>query len=334
MGNLKDYDGKRVLVTGAAGFIASHLCEALVRLGVRVRAFVHYDSRPTLSNLEYLPDSLAPSIEVVSGDVQDPFFARRAVEGCDVVFHLAALIGIPFSYHAPEAYVRTNINGTLNILQACRDAETPRLVHTSTSEVYGTARYAPIDEEHPLQGQSPYSASKIAADKLAESYHLSFELPVVTVRPFNTYGPRQSARAVIPTIAGQILSGAKTLRLGSLDPVRDLLYVADTVNGFLLAGVSGGIDGEVINLGTGRGVSIGELTEILMKATGRTLPIDTDPSRVRPAGSEVMRLIASAEKAQRWLGWQPKVSLEEGVAGVVEFLRAHPEHLNPGRYTI
>ena len=218
--------GKKTLITGAAGFIPSHLCEALVRADARVRAFVHYDSRPTFGNLEYLDSKIADEIEIISGDVQDFFFVRTAVEDCDVVFHLAALIGIPFSYTAPEAYVRTNVLGTLNVLQACRDAETPRIVHTSTSEVYGTARYVPIDEDHPLQGQSPYSASKIAADKLAESYFLSFGLPVVTVRPFNTYGPRQSARAVIPTIAGQLLAGSDALRLGSLDPVRDLTYAA------------------------------------------------------------------------------------------------------------
>ncbi|MFH1744536.1 MAG: SDR family NAD(P)-dependent oxidoreductase [bacterium] len=328
---LKD---KRVLVTGAAGFIPSHLCEALVAEGARVRAFVHYDSRPSLGNLEYLPQEVAESLEVVSGDVQDPFFVRRAVEGCEVVFHLAALIGIPYSYAAPEAYVRTNTNGTLNVLQACRDAQTPRLVHTSTSETYGTARYVPIDESHPLQAQSPYSASKIAADKLAESYFLSFDLPVVTVRPFNTYGPRQSARAVIPTIAGQLLAGDDELRLGSLEPVRDLTYVTDTVRGFVLAATTEGVEGRVLNLGTGRGVTVNELATALMRIVGREIPIKTDPERVRPEGSEVLRLISSAESARKDLGWEPEIALEEGLNRVVEFLRRHPDHLRPGRYTL
>ncbi len=326
--------GKRALVTGAAGFIPSHLCEALVACGATVRAFVHYDSRPTLGNLEYLPQETAAALEVISGDVQDPFFVRRAVEGCDVVFHLAALIGIPFSYTAPEAYVRANVSGTLNVLQACRDCGTPRVVHTSTSETYGTARYVPIDEAHPLQAQSPYAASKIAADKLAESYFLSFELPAVTVRPFNTYGPRQSARAVIPTIAGQLLAGNEALELGSLDPVRDMTYVTDTVAGFLLAGCVPGVEGRLFNLGTGRGVSIGDLADALMRIVGREVPIRTDPSRVRPTGSEVMRLIASAEKAKKELSWSADVSLETGLENVVRFLREHPEHLDPGRYTV
>lgn len=326
--------GKRALVTGAAGFIPSHLCEALVACGAKVRAFVHYDSRPTLGNLEYLSPDTAAALEVISGDVQDPFFVRRAVEGCDVVFHLAALIGIPFSYAAPEAYVRANVSGTLNLLQACRDCGTPRVVHTSTSETYGTARYVPIDEAHPLQAQSPYAASKIGADKLVESYFLSFELPAVTVRPFNTYGPRQSARAVIPTIAGQLLAGSEALELGSLDPVRDMTYVTDTVAGFLLAGSVSGIEGELFNLGTGRGVSIGELAETLMRIVGREVPVRTDPSRVRPPGSEVLRLVASAEKAKKELGWDADVSLETGLENVVRFLREHPEHLDPGRYTI
>lgn len=329
-----DIKHKTVLVTGAAGFIPSHLCEALVGEGARVRAFVHYDSRPSLGNLEYLPQDVANALEIVSGDIQDPFFVRRAVEGCDIVFHLAALIGIPYSYTAPEAYVRTNVGGTLNLLQACRDAQTPRLIHTSTSETYGTARYVPIDEAHPLQAQSPYAASKIAADKLAESYFLSFELPVVIVRPFNTYGPRQSARAVIPTIAGQLLAGTETLRLGSVEPIRDLTYVTDTARGFILAATTEGIEGQVFNLGTGRGVSIEDLVEALMRILGREIPIETDPERVRPDGSEVMRLISSAQAAREQLGWEPKVSLEEGLARVVEFLRRHPDHLRPGRYTL
>ena len=333
-GTVPNIQGKNVLVTGAAGFIPSHLCEALVSVGARVKAFVHYDSRPSLGNLEYLPTDIAEALEIVSGDVQDPFFVRRAVDGCDVVFHLAALIGIPYSYVAPEAYVRTNIQGTLNLLQACRDAETPRVIHTSTSETYGTAVYVPIDEAHPLQAQSPYAASKIAADKLAESYFLSFGLPVVVVRPFNTYGPRQSARAVIPTIVGQLLAGGDKVYLGSLDPVRDLTYVADTVQGFILAATTDGIDGRVFNLGTGCGVSVGKLAESLMEIVGRTVPIETEHGRVRPEGSEVMRLVGSAQAACEQLGWHPSVSLEEGLARVVDFLSQHPEHLRPGKYTL
>jgi len=326
--------GKTVLVTGAAGFIPSHLCEALVAEGACVRAFVHYDSRPSLGNLEYLPQDVADALEIVSGDVQDPFFVRRVVEGCDIVFHLAALIGVPYSYVAPEAYIRTNINGTLNLLQACREAQTPRLVHTSTSETYGTARYVPIDEAHPLQAQSPYAASKIAADKLAESYYYTFGLPVVIVRPFNTYGPRQSARAVIPTIAGQLLAGTETLHLGSVEPVRDLTYVTDIVHGFILAAVTEGIEGQVFNLGTGRGVTIEELAEALKRIVGREVPIETDPERVRPLESEVMRLISCSQAARQRLGWEPKIPLEEGLARVVDFLRRHPDHLRPGKYTL
>src|SRR6059058_1121530 len=250
--------GKKVLVTGAGGFIGSHLVDALVRHGCRVRAMLHYDARAHRGNLEFLDPAILKEIETVSGDVVDPFFVAHAVHGCEAVFHLAALIAIPHSYIAPASYVQTNVVGTLNILEACRAHGVERLVHTSTSECYGTARYTPIDEEHPLQGQSPYSASKIGADKVVESYHLSFGLPVATLRPFNTFGPRQSARAVIPTIISQIAAGAAEVRLGALDPTRDFMFVTDTAAAFLAVGTAPPerVVGQVLNAGTGREISI------------------------------------------------------------------------------
>jgi len=316
----------RVLVTGAGGFIGSHLVEELVREGHQVRAFVHYNSASNWYHLEALPESVLKSVETLAGDVADAFMVDQAVRDCQMVFHLAALIGIPYSYGAPGAYVNTNVVGTLNVLQACRRHEVERLVHTSTSEVYGTAQYVPIDEDHPLVGQSPYSATKIAADKLVESYWRSFELPACIVRPFNTYGPRQSARAVIPTIIVQALSG-ETLRLGSLDPVRDMTYVEDTARGFVAAGRADGVAGEVINLGTGEGFSVGQLVERIGALTGRELTVEQDSARVRPAGSEVMRLISDNTKARRLTGWRPETSLDEGLRKTL----AHVER-NLGAY--
>lgn len=323
-----------VLVTGAAGFIGSHLVEALVERGARVRAMTHYRSDPTLHNLEFVPREVRDQIEIVRGSIDDEAFVRRAVAGCDVVFHLAALIGIPYSYVAPVSYLNVNLKGTLNILEACRDADTHRLVHTSTSECYGTARYTPIDEAHPLQGQSPYSASKIGADKLVESYSRSFALPVVTVRPFNTFGPRQSTRAITSTIAVQLLSGADRLRLGSLDPVRDLTYVTDTVGGFMQAAEADGVMGEEINLGSGKGVTIRELANRLMTITGRQVPIESDPKRIRPPESEVWELICDNSKARNLLGWQPSISLDEGLGHVVEFLRDNIDMSNSCEYGV
>jgi UDP-glucose 4-epimerase len=273
-------------------------------------------------------------VEVVLGDVRDAQFIRHHVRGCDVVFHLAALIGIPYSYEASESYVDTNVRGTLNVLQAARDAAGPRVVITSTSEVYGTAVYTPMDEKHPLQAQSPYSASKIAADKLAESYHLSFGLPVVTVRPFNAYGPRQSARAVIPTIVSQVLAGGDTLRLGSLDPVRDLTYVGDTVQGFLRAGVAEKAVGQVINLGTGQGISIGELAQMVMQIAELKMAIIADADRVRPPASEVRLLIAKTERARDLLGWEPEVPLAEGLKRVVDYISANMAAYRVGTYAV
>jgi len=315
--------GKTVLVTGAGGFIGSHLVERLVQEGCKVKALLHYDARADRSNLEFLSKEVLSQVQVISGDITDAFFMLRSLEKCEVVFHLAALIGIPYSYEAPASYVDTNIKGTLNVLEAARYQETPKVVHTSTSEVYGTALYTPIDEKHPLQGQSPYSASKIAADKLAESFHCSFKLPVATARPFNTFGPRQSARAIVPTIIAQLLSEKTSLRLGSLTPVRDLNFVQNTVDGFLAIAESDAAIGEVINLGSGRGVTIGQVAELLMEIVGKKLPVQTDDSRIRPEKSEVFTLIANAEKAEKLLGWKPKISLEKGLAQTVDFIRNH-----------
>ena len=329
-----EYRNLRVFVTGAGGFIGSHLVEALVDAGANVRALVRYTSRGSWGHLEQLTPEMRNSLEVVLGDVRDAQFMRRQINGCAVVFHLAALIGIPYSYEASESYVDTNVRGALNILQAARETGAERVVVTSTSEVYGTARHTPIDENHPLQAQSPYSASKIAADKLAESYHLSFGLPVVTVRPFNTYGPRQSARAVIPTIVSQLLAGADRLHLGSLDPVRDLVYVEDTARGFLRAGIVHEAVGQVINLGTGQGISVGDLARLIMKVVGREVPIVEEQERVRPETSEVRLLLANAELARRVLGWKPEVTLSEGLRRVVEYIGGNIGAYRVGSYAV
>jgi NAD dependent epimerase/dehydratase len=329
-----EYKNLRVFVTGAGGFIGSHLVESLVTAGAKVRALVRYTSRGGWGHLEQLSPEIRDSVEVVLGDVRDSQLTRTHVRGHDVVFHLAALIGIPYSYEASDSYVDTNLRGTLNILQAARETAVQRVVITSTSEVYGTACYTPIDEAHPLQAQSPYSASKIACDKLAQSFHLSFTLPVVTVRPFNTYGPRQSARAVIPTIVSQVLAGAKVLHLGALDPVRDLTYVSDTVNGFLRAGLADQAIGQVINLGNGQGISVRELADIIMGIAGRSLPIVTDPDRIRPPASEVQILIAKTELARKILGWKPEVSLPEGLRRVVEYIGDNMPAYRVGTYVV
>lgn len=334
MDSRSNYKNLRVFVTGAGGFIGSHLVEGLAREGAKVCALVRYTSRGSWGNLDQLTPDIRNSIEVVLGDVRDAQFIRSHVRGCDVIFHLAALIGIPYSYEASDSYVDTNLRGTLNILQAARELEVGRTVITSTSEVYGTARYTPIDEAHPLQAQSPYSASKIAADKLAESYHLSFGLPVVTVRPFNTYGPRQSSRAVIPTIVSQLLAGAESLHLGSVDPVRDLLYVEDTVRGFLAAGLAEQAVGQVINLGTGQGISIGDLAHVIMGVVGREVPIVHDADRVRPEASEVRVLVAKFELARKILSWEPRVTLTEGLRRVVEYVGRNMDAYRIGSYVV
>ena len=326
-----NWSDKRVLVTGAGGFIGSHLTERLVELGAKTRAFVRYSSTGSWGWLDQSPRK--NDIEVVLGDIRDQDTVMHALAGVDVVFHLAALIAIPYSYQAPLSYVRTNVEGTLNVLQAAQRAESEVVVHTSTSEVYGTARTVPIDENHPLQGQSPYSASKIGADKIAESFHLSFGLPVVTVRPFNTFGPRQSARAVIPTIITQALNGAE-IRLGNLEPTRDLNFIADTVEGFIKAAETPKALGETINLGSGREISIGDLATLILKLMNRDIPIALESARVRPENSEVDRLCADSRKGQSILGWTPKYSLEEGLSATIEWIRENSERYRTGIYVV
>lgn len=303
----------KVLVTGADGFIGSHLVEALMERGHQVKAFVYYNSFNSWGWLDSLPKAKLKQIEIFSGDVRDPNGVRQAMRGCDAVYHLAALIGIPFSYHSPDSYIDTNVKGTLNVLQAARELALSKVVVTSTSEVYGTARYVPIDEAHPLQGQSPYSASKIGADKIAESFHLSFGLPVVTARPFNTYGPRQSARAIIPTIISQLMSGAKEIKLGSLHPTRDLNFVTDTCAGFVALGGCKAAEGKAVNIGAGFEISVGDLAALIMKVTGRKAKIVTTAERRRPKKSEVERLFCGNKLIKKLTGWKPKVSLEEGI---------------------
>lgn len=304
--------GTKVLVTGADGFIGSHMVERLVRLGADVRAFCCYNSFNSWGWLDRCAPDVCDRFEVVMGDIRDPNGVRSAVDGCDTVFHLAALIAIPFSYRSPDSYVSTNISGTLNVLQAARDLGVRRVLHTSTSEVYGSAQYVPIDEKHPVVGQSPYSATKIAADQLAISFHRSFELPVVIVRPFNTYGPRQSARAVIPTIITQLLAGKTTIHLGALSPTRDFSHVTDTVDGFLaLAGCDAAI-GDVVNLGSGFEVSIGETAKMIAEVIGVEPLIETDEDRIRPDGSEVQRLFSCTDKMRGLTDWRPEYGGRDG----------------------
>ncbi|MFB3788242.1 MAG: GDP-mannose 4,6-dehydratase [bacterium] len=323
-----------VLVTGAGGFIASHLVEALVPLCGRVTALIHYDARPHWSNLEFLPREILDAVDVMAGDVTDPHFMRQAIHGQDTVFHLAALIAIPYSYTAPAAYFQTNVLGTLNILEACRHEGVSRMIHTSTSECYGTARTIPISEDHPLQAQSPYSASKISADKAVESYCRSFEFPGVILRPFNTYGPRQSARAIVPTIVSQLLSGAPQVRLGSLTPTRDLTYVSDTVSGFIAAATAEGVEGETINLGVGKTISIGDLARKVSDMAGIHKDIVCEEQRVRPEKSEVMQLLSDNRKARELLRWRPRVELDEGLRNVIEFIREHGDFYKSEHYTV
>ena len=310
--------GRRVLVTGAGGFIGSHLAERLAELGARTRAAVRYSSTGTHGWLTGSP--LENDMEIVTIDVTDRDTLRKATRDVEIVFHLAALIGIPYSYDAPQSYVRTNVEGSVNLFQAALDQGVSRVIHTSTSEVYGTARYVPIDEAHPLQGQSPYSASKIGADKQAEAFWRSFRLPVVTLRPFNTYGPRQSARAVIPTIVTQAMAG-QPIKLGNLTPTRDLNYVTDTVEGFCLAAVSEGAVGETINLGTGVEISIGELAQKILEMMGVKAEVVPEEKRVRPELSEVERLCASAERAKQLLGWSPRYDLDQGLQQTIAWIK-------------
>lgn len=312
---------KNILVTGADGFIGSHLTEMLMEKGYNVRAFVYYNSFNSWGWLDTLDKAKLSQIDIFTGDIRDPNGMREAMKGIDIVYHLAALIAIPFSYHSPDSYVDTNIKGTLNVLQAARDNGVSRILVTSTSEVYGTAKYVPIDEKHPFQGQSPYSATKIGADRLAESFYRSFNLPVSIVRPFNTYGPRQSARAVIPTIITQLLSGKEEIKLGSLTPTRDFNYVKDTANGFIEIANSNKTIGEEINIATQQEISIGELANELIKQINPNAKIVCDDERLRPDKSEVNRLLGSNKKIQELTNWKQKYSFEEGIRETIEWFK-------------
>lgn len=325
---------KNVLVTGADGFIGSHLVEELVKRGEKVRAFAYYNSFNTWGWLDTLPKEILNEIDVFTGDVRDPNGVREAMKGIDTVYHLAALIAIPFSYHSPDSYVDTNIKGTLNVLQAAKDLGTSRILVTSTSEVYGTAQYVPIDERHPFQGQSPYSATKIGGDRIAESFYRSFDMPITIVRPFNTYGPRQSARAVIPTIITQLLAGKEEIKLGSLTPTRDFNYVKDTANGFITLAEAKNTIGEEINIATQQEISIGDLANELVRQINPNAKIITDDVRLRPEKSEVNRLLGSNEKIMRLTDWKPNYTFEEGLAETIEFLKNNMDSYKADIYNI
>jgi NAD dependent epimerase/dehydratase len=333
-GNSTMWKDTKVLVTGSDGFIGSHLVERLASLGAQVRAFVYYNSFGKWGWLDETPAKLMKNIEIFPGDIRDPQRVQEATAGMDTVFHLSSLIAIPYSYYAPDSYVQTNITGALNVCNACRRHHIRRLVHTSTSEVYGTAQYVPIDEKHPLQGQSPYSASKIGADMIAESFYCSFGVPVVIARPFNTYGPRQSARAVIPTILSQLFQGVKQLHLGSLIPTRDFNFVLDTVEGFIALARCEKAVGRVVNIGSGREISIGDLVKLLLKITRRSVVIRRDTERLRPEKSEVNRLCCDSSFLQKMTGWKPKYSLEQGLEITAKWVLKNLDLFRPDRYSI
>lgn len=331
---MKVKDMRKVLVTGADGFIGSHLTELLVKSGYQVKAFVYYNSFGTYGWLDTLAQEIKNEIEVFYGDIRDPNGVRKAVKGVDGIFHLAALIAIPFSYSSPDSYVDTNIKGTLNVLQAARELDTSKILVTSTSEVYGTAQYVPIDEKHPYQGQSPYSATKIGADKLAESFCRSFDMPISIVRPFNTYGPRQSARAVIPTIIGQLLSGKQEIKLGALNPTRDFNYVLDTVNGFKAIYESSNTIGEEINIATMKEIAIGDLADEIIKQINSSAKILCDEERLRPKESEVDRLLGSNEKIKRLTDWKPQYTLEQGISETITWMKDNLSNYKTDIYNI
>jgi len=326
-------NGKEVLVTGAGGFIGSHLCEALVKSGAKVTAMIRYSSGSSWGNLEYIPPQIKSELQVEVGNIEDPEILTKLTRSKDVMFHLAALIAIPYSYDAPRSYVHTNVEGTMNVMEAARRANVEKVIHTSTSETYGTARYTPINEDHPLQGQSPYSATKIGADKIAESYHRSFNLPVVTVRPFNTYGPRQSMRAIIPTIISQALTQPE-IRLGALDPTRDLNYVEDIAQGFLRAAEANESAGETINLGFGKDISIGDLAKNILSLMDSDKQVIQENRRIRPENSEVMRLVCDNDKARRIIGWEPTHSLEDGLLKTIDFVSKHIDSYKTGVFVL
>jgi dTDP-glucose 4,6-dehydratase len=330
---MNDLSGRSVLVTGAGGFIGAHLVARLVRDGAKVRGLIRYTSRGDRGTLDWLDPEIAREVEVVAGELRDSESVDRAVAGSDVVLHLGAQIAIPYSYVNPRDYTEVNVIGTLNVAQAALRHGVARLVQTSTSEVYGTAQQVPITETHPLEPQSPYAASKVAADKLVDSFHRSFGLPSVVLRPFNTYGPMQSARAVIPTIITQALAGG-TVRLGALDPRRDLTYVADTVAGFIAAGATPGVEGSTIQLGTNQDVSVGEIVELVADIVGRELTVESDPARVRPAASEVQRLISGPFLADELLGWTPRVNLREGLQRTVTWIDENAGRFRTGEYAV
>ena len=329
-----NWKNKKVLITGAGGFIGSHLAEKMVCMGAKTRIFIRYNSRNDWGMIDLMPCKIRDRIEVVAGDLKDADAVRKAVKGMDIVFHLGALIGIPYSYVHPRDVVETNIMGTFNVLDACREFNVEKVVHTSTSEVYGTAQYVPIDEKHPLQGQSPYSASKIGADKIAESFYRSYDLPVATIRPFNTYGPRQSARAIIPTIITQTLERDRIVILGSLSPTRDFTYVDDVVNGFIRTAECKKSVGEVINIGSGFEISIGELAKKIIKIMGKKMKIISEPERIRPVHSEVERLLADISKARKLFKWEPVISLEEGLKRTVEWVKREKERYKTKIYNV
>lgn len=323
-----------ILVTGADGFIGSHLTEDLVKKGHKIRAFIYYNSFNTWGWLDTLPKEILKEIEVFTGDIRDPNGVKESMKGIDEIYHLAALIAIPFSYHSPDSYVDTNIKGTLNVLQAARDLDTPRVLVTSTSEVYGTAQYIPIDEKHPFQGQSPYSATKIGADRIAESFYRSFNMPITIVRPFNTYGPRQSARAVIPTIITQLFAGEEEIKLGSLTPTRDFNYVKDTVQGFIEIAKSDKTIGEEINIATQQEISIGQLAQEMINQINPNARIISDEQRLRPENSEVNRLLGSNEKIKRLTNWKPKYTLGTGLAETIEWFKNNLDRYKADIYNI
>ncbi len=330
-----DYRSKKILVTGAGGFIGSHLAEHLVELGANVRALLRYNSRADRGQIDYIQGGVEDSIEVVWGDLRDTTSVFNAIKGCDIVFHLGSLIAIPYSYTNPADYVQTNTFGTTNIMNACLEHGVEKVVHTSTSEVYGTAQYVPIDEKHPLQGQSPYSASKIGADMIAESFYRSFELPVGIIRPFNTYGPRQSTRAIIPTIITQLFNNEKEIRLGSLTPTRDLTFVFDTVQGFIHVAQSDNSVGQVTNVGSGMEISIRDLVKKIASLMGKDIVVTQDPNRMRPEKSEVERLLCDNTKAYETLNWKPEVTLDKGLGLTIDWIEKNLERFKRvGKYTL